>query len=320
MPYRRRRKRPAKKKRMYRRRYKRKLRVRNILHLAGGKLPPRAYVKHKFSREVRLTEPYILNPITAEGTNGAPVCLIASCNNPTGPINKVGSATNNFNDENAPAFMPDVNQAGQPSPLLAWDINVEPNLFSYFARMYTQFTVVGSKIRINYKPFTVSPAVNGQLSANETAYTFILLRTPGPRIIQGGSGTTFPSPTPSNPNQYPSVIENQPYTKVIDYTSVDNWTRKNGVTLSMAFSAKKDFGKGKGNVVGEENLQGNSSARPSTNLTTAVAEQSYWQLYILPKIGNQNTVTAIQPGIFSIDIEYSTVWTERAVIPVLDAS
>jgi len=288
-----------------------------MISLPGGKLPPRSYVKHKFTRELRLTEPYILNPITGEGTNGAPVVLIASCNNPTGPLNRIGSSASSFNDENNPAFMPDVNSAGEPSPLLAWSVNTEPNLFAYMQRMYSQFTVVGSKIRVNYKPYTVRA---NSVSPSETAYTFVLLRTPGPSVIQGGSGTVFPTPTPSDRNQYPSIIEQQPYTKVIDYTGVDNWTKRGGVTMTMGFSAKKDFGKGRGNVVGEANLSGNSSDLITSNLNNNVAEQSYWQLYILPKIGNQNTVTAIQPGIFSIDIEYSTVWTERAIIPVLDAS
>ncbi|AXQ65432.1 MAG: hypothetical protein [Circular genetic element sp.] len=296
------------------RRRKRATRIPNMISLPGGLLPPRAMCKHKYSREIRLSEPYTLSPISnTDGSIGVPCALCASCNSIQAPLNERGIGGNN---ESTPAFLPLITNVGEASTGVLWDSGREPNLYPFLSRQYQQYTVVGSKFRFNYKPFTVR---DGTVAPSEAAFTFILVKRQTTSLIGSNGLPTFPSP-----NNYPQEVEQQPGSKVIDWTSVDNWTRKNGVTMTMGFSAKRSFGKAKGNVVGESNLQGSASNPFSTSLAaSSVQEQTYWQLYILPKVGADGQSiavdTKIPPGIITVDIEYNTIWTERRTLPQVDA-
>lgn len=322
MPMRRRaprRRRPARRTR--RRRRRRTPRVpRNMISLPGGSLPQRAYVKHRYSRTIRLLEGYPLFPIQpSQGSSGPPVSLIVGCNNMTGPVNQDGIGTS-ASDFTRPAFLPSATVAGgvnfqESDPnVVVWDRQTYPMLFQYLQKMYSQYTVVGSKIRINY-----IPDAGFFPGGSQTAIKFVMVRTPSPTLFGATVGATS-----YTPNWLPSQAENQPGSVTKDWVSTNNFAGK-GITFNSRFSARKTFGKSYGNVVGEENLQAtpNLALVPGNDISSPT-EQYYWQLLILPQITPDGLAEAredstLPPGIFNIDIEYSAVWSERQITKSSDS-
>lgn len=302
-----RRKRPYRKRRGRRKRVYRKRKVpRNVISLAGGRLPPRAIVKHRYSRQIRMDEPYLLAPVTKSvGSVTEPLSLIASCNSMQGIINELGNP--GFNPASSPAFLADPLDPLVPAAGVFWDRNTLPNLYQYLQRMYLQYTVIGSKIVISYKPNGTQRPPDGP-----STLTFVLLRKGNPLVFGSSVGsTTYAS------NYLPSTAIDQPGSKNYDWTPVNNLSGK-GVTMSMGFSAKRDFGKAKGNITGEDNLQSQANSvtigQSSTLVSGFPTEQSYWHLLIMPSVTDGSIDTYLPAGTFNIDIEYTAVWTERATL------
>jgi len=302
MPYRRKKRRTKRPRRKTYR--KRKSTIPNTIHLGAGLLPDRAYVKHKYSRQISLGTDYSLPSVTSNGSDRHPVTLIASCNNPIGAINQAGITTVFPDDNNNPAFLPAFGNSSLSNG--NFDNNNYPNLWQFFQRMYSQYTVVGSKIRVSYIPdaFGLTPG-----SGDVPGLKFVLMRKPSTQIVGSGTSQTYPTP-----NSQPSRSEEQPGAKTRDWTRISNFSGK-AVVQTMGFSAKREFGKGSGNVVAESNLQGPASGVPTESLNGAVAEQSYWHWVIFPVVTGAVSSPVIPRGVFNIDIEYETVWTERAYIP-----
>lgn len=305
MPYRftkRKKKAVVRKKRVYRR----KRRVpRNIISLGAGRLPPRTYCKHRYSRQIRVSEPYRLNPITIQGSTGnGPCALIISCNSMSGILNQFGSASNPIVN---PAFLPAADPA-DPSSQVTWDTQTFPNLFEQMRRLYSEYTVVGSKMRVNFTP----TGTGQEAGAARPALQFVVVKTPSQSLF--GSNPNQPGQYPS-PNTLPSSAEEQPGSISKDWTRISNFSGK-GVTLNGRFSTRKAFGKAYGNIVGESDLRGNPNAITFESLNSSTpVEQYYWQILIMPAISDGLTPTVLPPGIFNIDVDYSAVWSERQIIP-----
>lgn len=303
------RKRPYRKRRAYRRKRvkRRKQRVpRNVISLAAGRLPPRAIVKHRYSRQVRMDEPYLLSPVTKSvGSVFEPLSLIASCNSMQGIINELGNP--GLNPASSPAFLPDSTDPTVPASGVFWDRNTLPNLYQYLQRMYLQYTVIGSKIRVSYKPNGTQRPPDGP-----STLTFVLLRKGNPLVFGSTAGsTTYAS------NYLPSTAIDQPGSKNYDWTPVNNLSGR-GVSMSMGFSAKRDFGKARGNITGEDNLQSQANSvtigQSSQLVSGFPTEQSYWHFMVMPAVTDGSIDTYLPAGTFNIDIEYTAIWTERATL------
>lgn len=308
MPYRRtyRRRRAPRRRRRKVVKKKKMMVPRNIISLGAGRLPPRAYCKHRYSRQLRVAEPYRLAPITDLGSlNDGPTALIMSCNSMSGILNQFGTASSPIVN---PAFLPQGADPSLPASQVTWDTQTFPNLFEQMRRLYSEYTVVGSKFRVNFTP----TGTGLEAGAARPALQFVLVKTPGASLF--GSDPSTPGAYPS-PNTLPSSAEEQPGAISKDWTRISNFSGK-GVTMNGRFSTKKAFGKARGNIVGESDLRGNPYATTFNSLNTSTpSEQYFWQLLIMPAISDGLTPTVLPPGIFNIDIDYEAVWTERQIIP-----
>ncbi len=312
MPYRRRfrprRKRKTttrRKPRMMRRRRPRRGQTSNQFQLYRGMLPKTAYIKHRYNRTVRLDEDYALPEMRTDGIQAYPCVLIASCNNPMNPLNQQ-SATGVAAFETSPAFIG--NNTGASS-LATWSSNRYPMLWQFLQRMYSQWTVVGSRITVTYRPDDPPLALAEDSNAGPLQITMVMRQA---QTVIGTIGNNFPTP-----NSYPQIVTDQPgaYSKM---WSVNDLYSKKEITLSRNFSARRQFGKARGNVVAESNLQGAATATPSPGLTVGglvPEEQYYWQVYINAVTAPAGQGTVLPKGTFDINIEYGTVWTERATLP-----
>ncbi|AXH78508.1 MAG: hypothetical protein [Circular genetic element sp.] len=277
----------------------------NQLSLYRGMLPKTAYIKHRYNRTVRLDEDFILPEMTTSGIQDYPCVLIASCNNPMAPLNQQ-SATGVASFDTSPAFIG--NNTGASS-LATWSTNRYPMLWQFFQRMYSQWTVVGSRIVVTYRPDDPPGLLAAESNSGPFQITMVMRQT---QTVIGTTGTTFPIP-----NSYPQLVTDQPgaYSKM---WSVNDLFSKKQVSMSRNFSARRQFGKARGNVVAEENLQGAATATPSPGLAVGgnvPQEQYYWQLYINAVTSPAGSGTVLPKGTFDINIEYGTVWTERATLP-----
>lgn len=310
MPYRRS-YRTKRKRRTMRRKPKMRPRVRrrgqsfNQLKIYRGMLPKTAYIKHRYNRTVRLDESYPLPEMRTDGLQSFPCVLIASCNNPMGPLNQT-SAIGVPNPETNPAFLP--NAVGSTS-LGTWSSNRYPMLWQFFQRMYSQWTVVGSRITVTFRPDDPPIALAEEGNVGPLQITMVMRQTSS---VIGSSGTSFPTP-----NSYPQIVTDQPgaYSKI--WSVNDLYSRKQ-VSVSRNFSARRQFGKARGNVVAEENLQGSATATPTPALTLTPLmpqEQYYWQVYFNAVTAPAGVSTVIPKGTFDVNIEYGTVWTERSTLP-----
>lgn len=276
----------------------------NQLKLYRGMLPPRAFVRHRATRQIRLEEgfelPYI-DPIA--GSQGTPVVLIASCNNPMRAFNRV-----------APAGLPPQSPAFLNGSCV-WDNNSYPMLWQFFQRYYSQWTVVGSKITITYRP-------QGQFSGVPGNLLEFTMLTKQNSFVVGSQNPQLTAPFPTT-NKYPSLVKEQPSAYTKTWTGITP-NSGNAITMKRSFSTRKGFGKSRGNVIGESNLQGGSGLKPIDQLpgsTPAAAgtpeEEYFYHMYINSAVASAATVDGrtLPPGLFTINIEYSTVWTERSAIP-----
>lgn len=269
-----------------------------------GMLPNRSVVNHRYTRQIRLSEPYILPDITSTGGIEAPPCaLIISCNNPMGPMNE---AQQSPITEASPAFLP-----GATGVTVAdWDRNRYPMLWQFLQRMYSQWTVIGSKLRVRYRPDNIPSDFTG--AASGTVLEFTLLQKSNADLTGSANGTF-----PSGSNFYPSLVKEQPgaYTK---QWSPNTPYSQAELQMSRKFSTRKQFGKSRGNVVAESDLQGQSSAPVRTQVVTGSSypdDQYFWHLYINGVVGSSPAQNYIPPGVFTVEIDYMTVWTERSALP-----
>lgn len=280
----------------------------NKIQIFRGMLPSTAYIKHRYTRQIRLEEAFQLPECTSsQGLQGVPCVLIASCNNPMAPLNQ---DTPPGIPPQSPAFL----QSGGLSAGV-WDRNRYPMLWQFLQRQYSQWTVVGSKIRVSYRPDATPAFINRAQDPAPPLLEFTLLQKAS-RYVVGAVTPVTTAPFPTN-NFYPSIVKEQPgaYTKS---WSCNNLYSKDGIMMSRNFSTRKAFGKSKGNVVGESNLQGLASAASSTQIQTGGSypeEQYYWHMYINPSVASTGVTSSIPPGMFTIEIDYGTVWTERADLP-----
>ena len=310
MPYRRRfrprrkRKTTTRRKPMRRRRYRRG-QSSNQLKIYRGMLPVSAYIKHRYNRTIRIDEPYPLPEIRSDGIQSFPCVLIASCNNPMAPLNQQ-SATGVSNAETSPAFLAGLTGS---TTVATWSSNRYPMLWQFLQRMYSQWTVVGSRITVTFRPDDPPIALAEDGNVGPFQITMVMRQS---RTVIGTTGTTF-----NVPNGYPQLVTDQPgaYSKM---WSVNDLYSKKEITCSRNFSARRQFGKARGNVVAEDNLQGDASVTPNPGLTVAgnfPDEQYYWQMYINAVTAPAGVATVIPKGTFDVNIEYGTVWTERATLP-----
>jgi hypothetical protein len=175
--------------------------------------------------------------------------------------------------------------------------------------MYSQWTVVGSRITVTFRPDDPPIALAEDGNVGPFQITMVMRQS---RTVIGTTGTTF-----NVPNGYPQLVTDQPgaYSKM---WSVNDLYSKKEITCSRNFSARRQFGKARGNVVAEDNLQGDASVTPNPGLTVAgnfPDEQYYWQMYINAVTAPAGVATVIPKGTFDVNIEYGTVWTERATLP-----
>lgn len=300
-----RRKRTTRRKPVMRRRRRRRGASSNTLQLYRGMLPKTAYIKHRYNRTVRLDEDYVLPEMTTSGIQDFPCVLIASCNNPMNPLNQQ-SATGVSAFETSPAFI--ANNTGAVS-IATWSTNRYPMLWQFLQRMYSQWTVVGSRITVTYRPDDPPGALAAEANAGPFQITMVMRQT---QTVIGTVGNSFPTP-----NSYPQIVTDQPGAFSKMWSVNDLFSRKE-VKFSRNFSARRQFGKARGNVVAEANLQGQATASPSPGLATGgltPEEQYYWQIYINAVTAPAGSGTVIPKGTFDINIEYGTVWTERATLP-----
>ena len=277
----------------------------NSIKIMRGMLPQRSVVNHRYTRQIRLTDPYILPDITPTGgVEDVPCVLIASCNNPMGPLNQIAPAGI---PEASPVFLKAPNT---PLTVGTWDRNRYPMLWQFLQRMYSQWTVIGSTIRVSFRPDNIPSEFTGD--AGGTMFQMTLLQKSNADVV-GATGNTFPSGN----NYYPSLVKEQPgaYTKT---WSPNNLYSGSQIQLRRNFSTRKQFGKSRGNVVAESDLQGDSSASNFNQLISGGSypdDQYYWHLYINGVVSEESQQCFIPPGVFTVEIDYLTVWTERSALP-----
>ena len=304
-----RRRRPRRKRMTARRRAKMSS-MKNVISLGGRYFPKTAFAKHKYTRQIRIPNNYELPAINEMGSTAPPLTLKISANSMTSIMNEeasVGFATQ------VPAFL-----GGSGT----FSNNRWPRYVEYLQRMYSQYTVVGSKVTIRYQPFR-SQVQSADVRVVPTPITFVLLKKSSPSTV-GFSGNVF------NGSTLPDKPMEQPGAKTKTWSQLQAYAQK-PVTMSHTFSARKEYGKGKGNVVGESNLQvaanvpaTGTGAPPFPYLALDSAggavypkEQTYYNWIIMPGI-SEVTLPAVPSflpaGMIQVDVEYSTVWSEPSYL------
>lgn len=285
--------------------------MKNVISLGGRYFPKTAFAKHKYTRQIRIPNDYLLPSITEGGSLAPPLTLKIAAN----------SMTSIMNEESSPGFATRVPAFLGGSG--TFSNNRWPRYVEYLQRMYSQYTVVGSKVTIRYQPFR--PQVqSSDVRSVPTPLTFVLLKKSSPATV-GFVGTNF------NGSTLPDKPMEQPGAKTKTWTQIQS-TSERPVTMSHTFSARKEFGKGKGNVVGESNLQVSANvpatgtgAPPFPYLALDSAggaiypqEQTYYHWIIMP--GLEQTVIPggdgpfLPAGMIQVDVEYSTVWSEPSYL------
>lgn len=339
---------------------------RNILSLPKQIIPRRGFAVHKAVRYIRIpsritdgTPPVAVNanwnmpaygfqPTPGTEPPGAQIpfnSLMISCNDPLAPFNEVGTpnaAQPNYPPPTTPAFLNAVDPAtGQPEtrsqalfdtipvsgggvPPTGTTIGYQNQLPSFWQKMksfYNRWTVIGSKCKVMFTPdhvYTVEYARNPNNSC-----IFTLGVKPTRRIID-------PSAQPQSLTEQPGFITREFHGRTQDYA------KQHAFSMTRKWSAKRNMGLSKGNIVNEASISGNYNAGYSTTLhgqelpfqpfpedpdepTIDFSRHPDLQQYYCwtgnSLLTNNTTPGAYEPsqwpsGIIKIELEYATVWSD----------
>lgn len=151
----------------------------------------------------------------------------------------------------------------------------QPSNFDRWIDQYKNYTVLGSKFKAIVVPTTLNSVVPGLVGC--------MLSTTGTQI-QNSAGLV-------------DILE-QPNNRRAHQLTAGRDIANPFATVTNYFSTKKFFGKGKGNVVADDDLQGTVSTNPQ--------QQGYYELYMYSlDLNNPGKCT------FIVTIDYTVMFHER---------
>lgn len=328
---------------------------RNIIQLPRQIIPKTAFVTHKFVRYIRIpsrlngaTPPVAVNSDLAMPPWGAVVSqnvypnntLMISCNDPLAPFNEEGTSNSSWPLPQTRAFLnvPAPNPQGPPGDQSQCLFDTRPlqgggvpatgaqtgyqNEYSSFWRkmqtFYTRWTVVGSKAMIQFAPDTVY----------DRAYT----NTPNKMCIftLGVRNSRADLKTDTQPQD---LCEQPGFTTKEWHARDQSFGRTWGLQMSKKWSAKRNMGLSKGNIINNGDIAGTSrctyskalhgfdspnQANTSNPLTDEFAQHPHSQQFYC-FTGNSLLTNNTEPGAYTpsewpsgllkVTMNYHTVWS-----------
>lgn len=312
MPYRRRytKRRPTRKKRTYKKRVKRvypkKRRYKpNMVSLPRQILPRRGFAVHECVRYIRIpsrlastTPPTPVNANWQMPNWGTPSAtstpfntLFISCNDPMAPFNEVGvpnivtPGASNWPAPNTPAFLCAVSSdTGErltesqalfdTAPLGGGDVppsgsntgyrNFYGSFWQKMKAFYEKYTVVGSEAHLSFYPDPVYSVEYARDASKHCMFTMGVVPTRDAAFVET--------------SQQAQAFTEQPgfITREFHGRTQSNG-RSAAFTMKRKWSAKRDMGLSKGNIVGNNAITGDALA-PYTQLPCGINAPNQWSV------------------------------------------
>ena len=345
-------------KRHYKKKYKKKMRKKPILNIPKQLIPRRAFVVHKFVKYIRIPTRFesSTTPPTPVGANwllpywgtqppGVDIpfnTLIISCNSPMSPCNEQQTRSSIFPNAPRPetkAFLNAFIGPGIPSPesQALFDTNPRrggsvpptedftgyyneyPSFWQKMCSWYNNYTVIGSKCNIKFSPDQVIPV--GERNLQHCVFTMGVKKDRDMADI----------------NAEPQYMQEAPGYISREYvgTRTEFGGKPYVFSMTRKWSAKKNMGLSKGDIVGNAAISGNFASAPVPYLTgertmntsprlptdgvdenwaTFPRHQNYFTFSCNSLLTN-NTIGAYEAakypsGLLKIELSYSTIWTD----------
>lgn len=280
--------------------------------------------------------------------------LFISCNDPMSPFNEAGSdqlgPTPNYPAPDTPAFLTEIDGAGSRTKVSQALFDTSPvsgggvpptgtftgyrNLYgSFWQKMrafYEKYTVVGSTATVSFYPDSVYSVDYARREAKHCMFTMGVVPTRGAAPLESASQA--------------QAFTEQPGFITREYHSrSQNYGKSAALVMTRKWSAKRNMGLNKGNIVGNNAITGDGVA-PYSQTLTGIDAPNQWSA---TSIGTQQEVTkdfSLHPaqqnwfawsgnsllsnnttpgayekaewpsGLIKIKVKYATVWSDPRFI------